>query len=52
MDRKQSTDGSPDARERPPSVLPPAPEAPDEENFKTPEIDLPEGVPKEAGSEK
>ena len=52
LDRKQGTDGSPDARDRPPSVLPPAPEAPDEENFKTPEIDLPEGTPKKAGSDK
>ena len=52
LDRKQGTEGSPDARDRPPSVLPPAPEAPDEENFKTPEIDLPEGTPKKAGSDK
>jgi hypothetical protein len=47
LDRKQGTEGSPDARDRPPSVLPPAPEAPDEQNFKTPEIDLPEGVPED-----
>ena len=45
LDRKQGTDGSPDARERPPTIIPVLPESPDEKIFKTPEEDLPEGLP-------
>lgn len=43
LDRKQSTDGSPDAKDRPPP--PTFPEAPGEEILKSPEVDLPEGLP-------
>jgi hypothetical protein len=45
LDRKQGTDGSPDARERPPTIIPVLPESPDEKLFKTGEEDLPEGLP-------
>ncbi|MCI0683138.1 MAG: hypothetical protein L0Y71_13635, partial [Gemmataceae bacterium] len=48
FDNRQGTEGSPDARDRPPPVPPTQPEQPpitDEQKFKGPEIKTPDGPP-------